>query len=174
MKLFKTRSPLQLSFLLLALLALVSCTNTLSIITLISVAVDAGANVLTASGTLTPVVRTYIQQGEDALAFTTTELASTDTSIVKTAKIAEKILAITQPDLTGAPTNVVIAVASFSAALSAVLAYVQAGQAQLRMTANGGAPPPKGAEIILPTESDAKTLLKLHNKAQLASLKAKQ
>jgi hypothetical protein len=168
----RTRSTLQLLALTFALLSLCACPAAPSIINLISIAIDAGSSVLAVAGVIPPSVATYIQQGEQALAFATTELATTDTDVVKMAKITDKFLSLASPDLTGASPYVVIGVAAFAATLHAVLAFIQAGQSQAKMTANGGVPPPKDATITLPSPSQNKTLLKLHARALAVAAQA--
>jgi hypothetical protein len=178
----KTRSRLQLAALILALVSLVIPTvgcsaSNVSIATYISLAVNAGSKILSVLGVLTPQMGDFVTQGETWLAFTTTELATTDTNVVKVLKITQEFNTIAQPDLSLAGPMAQVVGLAFSVALSAVLAAVQASAANqpaVLAAAKHGVKNFQDTTVVMPDAQELKALTALHNKALAVVAKVKK
>lgn len=169
----KLRSRAQIAALMLALLSILpmggcGSVSNVTLATYISLAVSAGEKILSALGVLSPQIATYVTQGEQWLADTTTELATNDTNAVKVMKITQDFATIVQPDLALAGPIAQGVCLAFSIALSAVLAAIQAdaaNQPAVVSAKHNGVQGFKDTTVTMPDPQELKELSTLHNKA---------
>lgn len=134
-----------------------------SVTTGLQVAIAAGealVSVLASQGTIPPdqatKINNWMSQVSAALVFATTELASTDSSLVKLTKITSQFSSIIQPDLPpGTAQAILSAVNAVLKAVSDYLASIQTVTATARAS---------GKELRL-TSGDIKALPGLHARA---------
>lgn len=119
------------------LLSQTACSQSQVTITLdlIVTAADAAVSTLQATGQISPVeaalVQTYLTEVTDSVSFATTELASSDSSEVKAAKITANFAKIVAPQLSGAPAAIVSTIGAVASAISNFLTTLTVTTAQL-------------------------------------------
>lgn len=113
------------------------------------------------------------------MAFTLTELSTTDSNSVKALKISQEFATLVQPDLSLAPLPVILGIAGFAAGIAAVLAYVQSigkPSMTMRVSQSGMSSTSKvqhWGDLMQPNAKDIKNFMSLRSKALNIAAKAK-
>lgn len=121
----------------LLLFSQTSCSQSQVTITLdlILTAADTAVSTLQSTGTIpaaeAAVIQQYLSEVNDAVSYTTTELASSDSTTVKTAKITSKFASIVVPQLSGTPASIVTTISAVVNAVSNFLSTLTTTNAQL-------------------------------------------
>jgi len=119
------------------LLTQVACSQSQVTLTLdlIVTAADTAVSTLQATGQISSteatLINNYLNEVTSAVQFSTTELASSDTPEVKSAKIIAQFASVAAPQLSGAPAAIVETISAVAKAVANFLSTIQTTSAQM-------------------------------------------